>query len=290
MLKLHFSFTHHLKPDFWHKNLKVLIFRVEASLFFFIFEDEARLCFPTYQSKKKISTYRLGQIFFFSQKQRHTIFSKSSSPPPPKQWNGRSLMFSVNSRPVDATTSCRPTSRGLSRNFPEHIFLGSAGSCDHFTSVICSLVQSASPHSQRGCNIIAPCTMNVKESRKLFDYCWIYCHPQRTYGVGLLNFPVTSKPVRASDTQSQWSRQLRSDGGKHRCWLIAVPSSVTAAPLPPPKKKYGVHSMCLSFTYEQWYRGAGGVAELTYGRLTLPTFAFGRGLCRPKWQFGKGAL
>ena len=39
--------------------------------------------FATYQSKKKFSTYNLGQIIFFSQKQRQIIFSKTLPTPPP---------------------------------------------------------------------------------------------------------------------------------------------------------------------------------------------------------------
>ena len=39
--------------------------------------------FATYQSKKIFSTYRLGQIIFFGQKQRQIIFSKTLPAPPP---------------------------------------------------------------------------------------------------------------------------------------------------------------------------------------------------------------
>ena len=87
-LKLDFFFTHQLKPDFFFtKNWKSdyffivmfqvkdihIIFRVEARLFFF----------AAYQSKKIFSTYRLGQIIFFGQKQRQIIFSKTLPAPPP---------------------------------------------------------------------------------------------------------------------------------------------------------------------------------------------------------------
>ena len=84
MLKLGFIFHTSFEAKFmFYKELKVrflkyfLIFRVEARLFFNSQGWGQIICFATYQSKKIVLTYRLGQIIFFNQKQRQMIFSKT---------------------------------------------------------------------------------------------------------------------------------------------------------------------------------------------------------------------
>ena len=88
-LKLDFFFTHQLKPDFFFtKNWKsdyffIVMFQVKD--IHIIFRSWGKIIFfATYQSKKIFSTYRLGQIIFFGQKQRQIIFSKTLPAPPPQ--------------------------------------------------------------------------------------------------------------------------------------------------------------------------------------------------------------
>ena len=99
-LKLDFFFTHQLKPDFFfHKELKVRLFfysHVSSQRYSHYFQGWGKIIFfATYQSKKFFSTYRLGQIIFFRQKQRQIIFSKTLPAPPqimkwslPYPWTG----------------------------------------------------------------------------------------------------------------------------------------------------------------------------------------------------------
>ena len=96
MLKLDFFFTHHLKPDF------VFTKKLRSDLFFWIVMLGRQLFLPlcrfhrffffaTYESKHFFNI-QTGPNYFFSQKQREIIFSKSLPvSPPQKQWNGWSL-------------------------------------------------------------------------------------------------------------------------------------------------------------------------------------------------------
>ena len=73
---------------FFHKELKVRLFfysHVSSQRYSHYFQGWGKIIFfATYQSKKIFSTYRLGQIIFFGQKQRQIIFSKTLPAPPPQ--------------------------------------------------------------------------------------------------------------------------------------------------------------------------------------------------------------
>ena len=73
---------------FFHKELKVRLFfysHVSSQRYSHYFQGWGKIIFfATYQSKKIFSTYRLGQIIFFGQKQRQIIFSKTLPAPPPR--------------------------------------------------------------------------------------------------------------------------------------------------------------------------------------------------------------
>ena len=91
-------FTWCLKLDFFsHTSWSQIFFsqRIESQIFFYSHVSSQRYShyfqgwgkitfFATYQSKTIFSTYRLGQIIFFGQKQRQIIFSKSLPAPPPQ--------------------------------------------------------------------------------------------------------------------------------------------------------------------------------------------------------------
>ena len=71
---------------FFHKELKVRLFfysHVSSQRYSHYFQGWGKIIFfATYQSKKIFSTYRLGQIIFWGQKQRQIIFSKTLPAPP----------------------------------------------------------------------------------------------------------------------------------------------------------------------------------------------------------------
>ena len=86
-LKLDFFFTHQLKPDFFFtKNWKsdyffIVMFQVKD--IHIIFRVEARLFFLQHIKAKKFFQHTgWAKLFFFGQKQRQIIFSKTLPAPP----------------------------------------------------------------------------------------------------------------------------------------------------------------------------------------------------------------